>query len=283
MYRWTLSSDNETRCQCTKILVPRFLTLTGNENGIPCATSTNAADRYWVYDDKVLLLTERTIWNTGYLKTLLDCGSDTDLPTTSASILATTEALVPSTSQFSSLSTTPELECSTPLGMESGEIPDSNIVASSLPSGGHAHEARLNNGKSWVFPRNDTNPWVQVTLLKSNNISRIFVQGSRYGNWFRSLQIQIGSEASSLAYITDDDSNQPVQFQTNMYWPSSPDLGSNFSKGITGEFQGITLMYNTQQNLPCIVHSPKPNTQKIFSLYCTFPQTKYRVCTLYPI
>ena len=216
MYSWTLSSDNETRCQCTKILVPRFLTLPGNENGIPCDTSTNAADRYWVHDDKVSLLTKRTIWNTEYFKTLLDCGSEADLPTTSASILATTETLVQSTSQFSSLSTTPE--CSTPLGMESGEIPNSNIIASSLRNGRHAHEARLNNGLSWEFLRNDTNPWVQVTLLRSSNISGIFVQGSPWGNWFKSLQIQIGSEASSLAYITDDESNHPLQFQTNMDW-----------------------------------------------------------------
>ncbi|KAM7435431.1 hypothetical protein ABFA07_014659 [Porites harrisoni] len=64
------------------------------------------------------------------------------------------------------------------LGMTNRKIHDTDITASSeLNSNSSASNARLNNTKSWVADRNDTQPWIQVNLGKIMNITAISTQG----------------------------------------------------------------------------------------------------------
>ena len=322
MHCWALPSNNETRCQCTQIFA-------SPQKGISCDTDTDD-DYYWVDDDRILLLTKHTIWNTEYLKDLLDCHTTTSTTSKAASKFEedfstsqclqsttpsntaidfsrnyrlrsstlsnsekdyTTSQLLRSTTQshtatdfstsqhlqsttmsnsetdfstsqhlrststsnketdflmashfttkspstttnpdndFStyplfttSLSTTTEFECSTPLGLETGAIPDSNIIASSYRNAGkEAKEARLNSDSNWVSSESDSNPWIQVTLLESRKIHGLFVQGSQttgnngltYKFRVTGFQIQMGSEVSSLEYIRYSSNQQPIMF-----------------------------------------------------------------------
>ena len=62
--------------------------------------------------------------------------------------------------------------------MTNRKIRDTDITASSeLNSNSSASNARLNNTKSWVADKNDTQPWIQVNLGKIMNITAISTQG----------------------------------------------------------------------------------------------------------
>ncbi|XP_073253396.1 neogenin-like [Porites lutea] len=64
------------------------------------------------------------------------------------------------------------------LGMTNRKIRDADITASSeLDSNSSASNARLNNTKSWVADKNDTQPWIEVNLGKIMNITAISIQG----------------------------------------------------------------------------------------------------------
>ena len=62
--------------------------------------------------------------------------------------------------------------------MTNWKIRDADITASSeLDLNSSASNARLNNTKSWVADKNDTQPWIQVNLGKIMNITAISIQG----------------------------------------------------------------------------------------------------------
>ena len=70
-------------------------------------------------------------------------------------------------------------ECeSEPLGMESGDITDDQITASSEYSSkyGWVH-ARLRKGDFWAAKRNDANQWIQVDLGKIMTVKGVATQG----------------------------------------------------------------------------------------------------------
>ena len=74
--------------------------------------------------------------------------------------------------------------CNSPLGMESGDIPDFAITASSESSSIHqAKYGRLNggvsdDGRGWS-PTNNTDQWLQVDLGSYHSITKVATQGTR--------------------------------------------------------------------------------------------------------
>ena len=80
------------------------------------------------------------------------------------------------------------------MGMESGEILDEQITASSIWSAGHAaHQGRLNFQEvfqtgvsgSWSSGESDENQWLQVDLLREESVvSGVATQGrNTHPNW----------------------------------------------------------------------------------------------------
>ncbi|KAI0217532.1 hypothetical protein LSAT2_030698 [Lamellibrachia satsuma] len=88
-----------------------------------------------------------------------------------------------------------EPACSRPLGMESGDIKDAQITASSSTHGHEPFKARLNlvsdNGYAgWIaYNRNDQH--LRVDLLTLHDVTKLVVQGSgtRYNSWTKQFKV----------------------------------------------------------------------------------------------
>ena len=70
-----------------------------------------------------------------------------------------------------------------PIGIESGEVRDSQITSSSEQSPYHrAHQARLNNNAkaknigAWCPKKHDNNQWLQIDMEVERNVLQIATQ-----------------------------------------------------------------------------------------------------------
>ncbi|XP_078365168.1 EGF-like repeat and discoidin I-like domain-containing protein 3 isoform X2 [Oculina patagonica] len=96
--------------------------------------------------------------------------------------------------------------CSTPLGMESGAILDSQITASTVYDANHAaHQARLHFKRSgdiqggWSARPSDNNQWLQVDLQRTTRVTRIATQGRyRYNQWVTEYKLQYGEDGQTF-------------------------------------------------------------------------------------
>ncbi|CAH1276907.1 F5 [Branchiostoma lanceolatum] len=106
---------------------------------------------------------------------------------------------------------------SSPLGMESGAIPNSHITASTEQTGYEAWRGRLNNGKAWQTNTADTDQWLQIDLGSHKVITGIQTQGL-WGYHIKSYKLMFSDDASTCGYPsilnhdcgTDHYSNRPT-------------------------------------------------------------------------
>lgn len=88
--------------------------------------------------------------------------------------------------------------CVSPLGMESGEIDDNLIWASSFlpernPEFGRIRSTSGNDGepvKSWAPKEADTKPYLEVSFLELTEITAISTQGGEDGGYVRQYQVE---------------------------------------------------------------------------------------------
>ena len=83
------------------------------------------------------------------------------------------------------------------LGMESGNIPDNNITASSAIS--QAKNGRLNNAGSWCADTADNNnPYLQIDLQTLDIICAVSTQGnSQADEWVETYTLQISTNGTT--------------------------------------------------------------------------------------
>ncbi|KAM6310335.1 coagulation factor V [Aegotheles albertisi] len=115
--------------------------------------------------------------------------------------------------------------CSLPLGMESGEIKNSQITASSVKTSWFntwdSSLARLNqNGKinAWRAKLNNKQQWLQIDLLTIKKITAIATQGTKSisaENFVKTYVIQYSNEGSEWKSYTDDASSVAKVFLGN--------------------------------------------------------------------
>jgi len=84
-------------------------------------------------------------------------------------------------------------DCSDSAGLETGQIPDEQVSASSFIKGHHPSQGRLNNKVkqvngytlwgSWCANTEDMFQYIQVDLKEVRNISGVASQGSSMGTW----------------------------------------------------------------------------------------------------
>jgi len=80
------------------------------------------------------------------------------------------------------------------LGMESGAIPDADIIASSEKTGYDAWKGRLNGQSCWRPTSDKTTEYIMVTFATVVNIVAVATQGAPVdGCWVKSFSIQSGA------------------------------------------------------------------------------------------
>ena len=105
-----------------------------------------------------------------------------------------------------------------PLGMASGDIPDSSITASSYQRH-HSWDrepkyARLGGNKFWIEEEtyNSTGPWIQVDMSTSYRVTGLQTEGNNetdhWQYWVRQIKVQTGMIINDLSFI-DDGQGQP--------------------------------------------------------------------------
>ena len=102
--------------------------------------------------------------------------------------------------------------------MESGEISDGQINASTEWNTGHAAihgrlHFRANGSKagSWTARTRDTNQWLQIDLIGQDSIvTRVATQGRNsitYSQWVTEYQLQYSNNTESFLFYTDQETN----------------------------------------------------------------------------
>ena len=99
-------------------------------------------------------------------------------------------------------------ECdSGPLGMASGDIPDTSITASSYEKHGEFDRepkyARLGGERFWVSF--DVEPWIQVDLDSHHIVTGLQTQGDDGWKeyWVEQIKVQVGFTEENLMFIQD--------------------------------------------------------------------------------
>ena len=94
-------------------------------------------------------------------------------------------------------STAKQCNESVPLGIESGQISNQSLTASSNYFKFPAWKARLNSGmaKSWYAFAEDRHPWIQVDLEKLTWLKAVATQGKMFSFFVKTYE---------LAYSTDE-------------------------------------------------------------------------------
>uniref|UniRef100_A0A2K6GJY3 Milk fat globule EGF and factor V/VIII domain containing n=1 Tax=Propithecus coquereli TaxID=379532 RepID=A0A2K6GJY3_PROCO len=119
-------------------------------------------------------------------------------------------------------------ECSVPLGMESGDIADSQISASSVyvgfmglqrwgPELARLHRTGIVN--AWTASNYDKNPWIQVNLLRKTWVSGVVTQGaSRVGTheYLKAFKVAYSLDGHTFTFIQDTEKSGDKVFVGNV-------------------------------------------------------------------
>ena len=104
-------------------------------------------------------------------------------------------------------------DCDYELGMQSKDIPDANITASSKLSSNHSPAlARVDKKGAWCSAPNDNSPYLQIQLGKKKSITKITTQGSfEYLRWARKYQIKYFKDGKWVTYQKSDGTEVSVK------------------------------------------------------------------------
>ena len=110
--------------------------------------------------------------------------------------------------------------------MESGEITDGQITASSEWSSTHAPSlARLNRVKegnkagSWAAKTNDVNQWLQIELGSDyTKVTRIVTQGrSDYDQWVKTYKLQYSEDGVNYQFYREQGQTEDKVLKQNIF------------------------------------------------------------------
>ncbi|XP_078343071.1 lactadherin-like [Oculina patagonica] len=102
--------------------------------------------------------------------------------------------------------------CSNPLGMESGNIDNSQLTSLTHKSDWYPYEGRLNNSdKAWCSAKNHDGEYFQIDLIKVRRVSAIATQGVKDRskiNYVTTFQIKYSYDGAS--WLSYEDKNGDV-------------------------------------------------------------------------
>ncbi|XP_041453778.1 lactadherin-like [Lytechinus variegatus] len=104
-----------------------------------------------------------------------------------------------------------------PVGLESGKIPDDAIIVSSEFSYlVNSSKLRLNGPSAWVPSNSDVNPWLQITFNSTFVITAVTTQGrSDAEQWMTSYTVSFSEGGTSWTYYKDIVTNSVKVFTGN--------------------------------------------------------------------
>ena len=110
-------------------------------------------------------------------------------------------------------------QCMDALGMESGDVPDSAITASSsyngnsLPPTGRLHFLSAGSGKygSWIAQTNNVYQWFQVDFGSWTKISAVATQGRQDADqWVKTFSLSFSYDGVFFQTVNDQDGSKKV-------------------------------------------------------------------------
>ncbi|RMX52485.1 hypothetical protein pdam_00013777, partial [Pocillopora damicornis] len=110
--------------------------------------------------------------------------------------------------EFESCNMQPCRDCDTPLGIQSGDIPNSDITSSSEWDANHGpSNARINRpaggGKTgaWSARANDMKQWIQVNLRQLTRVTKVAIQGRQdHPQWVTAFKISYSLDGKHFKY-----------------------------------------------------------------------------------
>ncbi|XP_071795658.1 lactadherin-like [Asterias amurensis] len=104
-----------------------------------------------------------------------------------------------------------------PVGMENGDILDTDLSASTTYAGYVAHTGRLNKQGAWCASGSDLTPWIQVNFNARVYITGVITERSHYAvNYVSTYSVKYGDSTSSLIYVTTSGGSAQI-FTGNSY------------------------------------------------------------------
>ena len=102
-------------------------------------------------------------------------------------------------------------ECQDALGMESGEISNGQVSASSEWDGNHAaiqarlyFEAAPDKAGSWSAKYNNLDQWLQIDLGSKHEVTGLATQGRNgYGQWVTKYKVQYSDNGVNFQYYME--------------------------------------------------------------------------------
>ncbi|XP_022779610.1 retinoschisin-like [Stylophora pistillata] len=151
------------------------------------------------------------------------------------------------------------MESPVPLGMESGVITDSQIIASSEYASNHgARYARLHFkgarhpgfvSAGWAAKESNTNQWLQVDLRQTTEVIGIATQGRHdYDQWVTKYKLQYGQDGQTFrVYRRNGDTSDTVftgntDRDTVVYHDFNPVIVARFVRALPMGWYGHITM-----------------------------------------
>lgn len=111
-------------------------------------------------------------------------------------------------------------DCSNPLGLENGNIANSQLSSYTHHDSWDAFKARLNSGKAWCSGTNDVwKEYLQIDLLKIRHVSAIATQGVKmyftYSYYVKTFMIKYSYDGRRWFYYEESNGADMVR-ETNL-------------------------------------------------------------------
>ena len=114
-------------------------------------------------------------------------------------------------------------ECRMPLGLQNGDILNSQITSSSDgydpdPNCCYARFVRLHNNRRWRANVDDLDKWIKIDLIDNHSVTGIVLQG--FISWVKTCKIKYKETTGSgaLVYILDTYGNEKVFLKFQNSW-----------------------------------------------------------------
>ena len=105
------------------------------------------------------------------------------------------------------------------LGMENGNIQDSQITSSTAWNGLPPEKGRLHGASSWSAGQNDEDQWIQIDLNKILTLTKIATQGRHnYDQWVKSYLVSYSSDGQTFQNYKNNGADKVRKIHNTIFY-----------------------------------------------------------------